>query len=90
MEIDLFTEFHILEQKKFLLIHVSKKLAIFSCLKTTDLYLEKINNLNQNNKNIRKENNNIEKVHSENEEDADNSYDKYKPDLSIITDGFCS
>jgi hypothetical protein len=85
MEINIFTEYHILEQKRFLFTHISKKLVRFSYFKKADLYLEK-------NKNFKKEyyDNNIEKVHLENKEDVDNSHEKYKSDLSIITDGFCS
>lgn len=65
MEINLFIENHILEQKKS----------------------EKIKNLN---KNVKEEYYNIEGLYSENKGNFNNNHDKYKSDLSIITDGFCS
>lgn len=48
---------------------------------------EKIKNLN---KNIKAKHYNIEGLHSKNKENFNNNHDKYKSDLSVITDGFCS
>jgi|LauGreDrversion4_2_1035121.scaffolds.fasta_scaffold936866_1 hypothetical protein len=89
METNIFTKKDFWEQKKILFSHILKKLGIFNCFKKTGLYLEKIKILNKNTKeeyyNI-----NLEKVYSKNKKDFDSTYDKYKSDLSIITDGFCS
>lgn len=83
MNTSLFIENHILEQKNFLFIHISNKLVKFNCFK-------KIKSLSKKNNDIKEKQHNTEKVNSEKKEGFDNNHDKYKSDLSIITDGFCS